>query len=56
MIGKYLRLFLVYAFVLLAWWAYRYFTRFPEWADELIFKPLIWLTPMAIFLKYDRTN
>ncbi len=36
----------LWAWVLLAWSLYRYFIKFPEWADELIFKPLVFAAPV----------
>jgi membrane protease YdiL (CAAX protease family) len=40
----------VWAWILLAWSVYRYFFQFPEWVDELIFKPLIFVLPVVWYV------
>lgn len=40
----------VWAWILLAWSVYRYFFQFPEWADEFIFKPLIFVLPVVWYV------
>ncbi len=40
----------LWAWVLLAWSLYRYFIKFPEWADELIFKPLVFAAPVLWYV------
>jgi membrane protease YdiL (CAAX protease family) len=40
----------VWAWILLFWSVYRYFTRFPEWVDELIFKPLVFVLPVLWYV------
>lgn len=42
---------ILFLFILFGWGLYRYFFRLPLWADELIFKPLIWLTPTVFLVK-----
>lgn len=45
----------VWGLILLVWALYRYYIRLPEWADEFIFKPLIFVVPLAWFvLRYER--
>lgn len=41
----------VWAFLALAWALYRYFFHFPEWADEFIFKPLVFVLPVMWFVR-----
>jgi membrane protease YdiL (CAAX protease family) len=45
----------VWAWILLAWSLYRYFVRLPEWADEFVFKPLVFVAPVIWYvLKKER--
>lgn len=41
----------LWAWVLLAWSIYRYFFKFAEWVDELVFKPLLFVAPVLWYLK-----
>lgn len=41
----------VWGWIVLAWALYRYFFRFPEWADEFIFKPLVFVLPVLWYVK-----
>ena len=47
---------LTYFIVFVCWLLYRYFTRFPDLVDELLMKPLIWISPVIYisFLKKFR--
>lgn len=40
----------VWAWILLAWSLYRYFIHLPEWADEFIFKPLVFVVPVLWYV------
>lgn len=40
----------LWAWVLLAWALYRYFTNFPEWLDEFIFKPIVFVGPVIWYV------
>lgn len=40
----------VWGWIALSWALYRYFFRFPEWVDELIFKPLVFVLPVFWFV------
>lgn len=44
------KIFAVWGFILIIWAIYRYFIELPELVDELILKPLIFLTPALIFV------
>lgn len=44
---------ILWLFIALLWWLYRYFFRFSECTDELIFKPLIFLVPVFWFVKFQ---
>ncbi|MBI4065551.1 CPBP family intramembrane metalloprotease [Candidatus Gottesmanbacteria bacterium] len=40
----------VWGLILLVWALYRYYVKLPEWADEFIFKPLIFVVPIAWYV------
>lgn len=40
----------VWAWILLAWSLYRYFVRLPEWADEFVFKPFVFVLPVLWYV------
>ncbi|EKD87241.1 MAG: hypothetical protein ACD_36C00178G0003 [uncultured bacterium] len=40
----------LWGWIALAWALYRYFLRFPEWADEFIFKPLVFVAPVIWYV------
>ncbi len=42
----------VWGWIVLAWALYRYFFRLPEWVDEFIFKPMVFVLPVLWFVKY----
>lgn len=41
----------MWAWVLLIWSLYRYFLRLPEWFDEFVAKPLVFIGPVLWYLK-----
>lgn len=41
----------LWAWILLAWALYRYFIHLPEWADEFIFKPLVFVAPVIWYVR-----
>ncbi|MCX6791459.1 MAG: CPBP family intramembrane metalloprotease [Candidatus Gottesmanbacteria bacterium] len=43
--------FRLWAWILLAWSLYRYFLKLPEWADEFIFKPLVFVAPVIWYVR-----
>lgn len=43
--------FRLWAWILLAWSLYRYFFKLPEWADEFIFKPLVFVVPVLWYVR-----
>lgn len=43
-------IFQFWAWLLLAWALYRYFFKFPEWTDEFLFKPLIFVAPVIWYV------
>lgn len=45
----------LWGWIALTWALYRYFLRLPEWADEFIFKPLVFVLPVVWYvLKKER--
>ena len=41
----------LWGWILLSWSLYRYFLTLPEWADEFIFKPLVFVLPVLWFVR-----
>lgn len=41
----------VWGWIVLIWALYRYFVHLPEWADEFIFKPMVFVVPLLWYLK-----
>jgi membrane protease YdiL (CAAX protease family) len=41
----------VWGWIALVWAFYRYYVRLPEWADELMFKPLVFAVPVLWFVR-----
>lgn len=41
----------VWGWIALSWAIYRYFFRLPEWADEFIFKPLVFVVPVLWYVR-----
>ncbi len=47
----------LWGWIALAWALYRYFLRLPEWADEFVFKPLVFVVPVLWYvLKKERRS
>ncbi|OGG09050.1 hypothetical protein A2154_03370 [Candidatus Gottesmanbacteria bacterium RBG_16_43_7] len=44
-------IFQLWGWILLAWSLYRHFFNLPEWADELVFKPLIFVIPVLWYVR-----
>jgi membrane protease YdiL (CAAX protease family) len=44
-------IFRLWAWILLVWCLYRYFFKLPEWADEFIFKPLVFVAPVIWYVR-----
>ncbi|OGM19882.1 hypothetical protein A2686_01410 [Candidatus Woesebacteria bacterium RIFCSPHIGHO2_01_FULL_38_10] len=42
------------AYLLVVWGFYRVLFKLPEEVEELVIKPLVWLTPLYFFLKKER--
>lgn len=41
----------VWGWIVLVWALYRYFFQLPEWADEFIFKPLVFVLPVLWYVR-----
>jgi membrane protease YdiL (CAAX protease family) len=47
----------LWGWILLTWGLYRYFIKLPEWADEFIFKPLVFVVPVLWYvIRKERRN
>ena len=46
------RVFWFYAYLLLVWGFYRWLFRLPEMIEELVLKPLLWLGPTFLLVKF----
>lgn len=46
----------IWFLIFIVWAFYRAFFFFPEWVDELIFKPIIFLGPIAYILKKEKKS
>lgn len=42
----------VWGWIVLVWAFYRYFFRLPEWADEFIFKPMVFVLPVFWYVRF----
>jgi len=52
MTKKILPLLLVWGLIVFVWSGYRYFFRNPEWLEEIIFKPLVFIVPVIMFTHF----
>lgn len=41
----------IWGWILLLWSLYRYFLHLPEWVDEFIFKPLMFVLPVLLYVR-----
>lgn len=41
----------IWGWIVLTWALYRYFFHLPEWADEFIFKPMVFVLPVLWYVK-----
>ena len=41
----------LWGWILLVWSLYRYFLKLPEWLDEFLFKPLVFVAPVVWFVQ-----
>ena len=42
----------LWGWIVIAWALYRYFFQLPEWADEFIFKPLVFVLPVLWYVRH----
>lgn len=49
--SKGISVYQLWAWILLAWALYRYFVHVPEWADEFVFKPLVFVVPVLWYVR-----
>ncbi|HCM38089.1 MAG: hypothetical protein UV61_C0009G0051 [Candidatus Gottesmanbacteria bacterium GW2011_GWB1_43_11] len=50
------RTYTVWGIVIILWSLYRVYVKLPEWMDEFIFKPLIFLGPVLLVLKSEHKS
>lgn len=43
-------IFSLYLFIFIAWSVYRYYFSLPEWVDEILAKPILWLIPTFLMV------
>jgi hypothetical protein len=47
----------LYSFIFLAWAVYRFVVHFPDWIDEMLFKPVIQLVPVLfVVFVFEKKN
>src|SRR6266404_2243136 len=47
---------ILFTFLLIFWGFYRLFFRLPDWIEEAIIKPIIWLGPVVYLVKKERAS
>src|SRR5258708_5583894 len=47
---------LLFTFLLIFWGFYRLLFKFPDWVEETIIKPAVWILPVLYFVKKEKTN
>ncbi|MBI5019753.1 CPBP family intramembrane metalloprotease [Candidatus Gottesmanbacteria bacterium] len=45
------KMYRVWGWIVLVWALYRYFFKLPEWADEFIFKPMVFALPVIWYVR-----
>lgn len=51
-IGSLEPVYRIWGWILLFWSLYRYFLHFPEWVDEFVFKPVVFVGPVLWYVFY----
>lgn len=46
------KIYMLWGVILIVWALYRGFMQLPEWVDELIVKPLVFVVPVLIFVRF----
>lgn len=47
---------LLFTFLLIFWGFYRLLFQFPDWVEEIIIKPIIWLAPVIYLVKKEKAS
>jgi len=47
---------LLFTFLLIFWGFYRLIFQLPDWVEEVIIKPIIWIVPVLYLIKNEKTN
>jgi len=45
-----------FSYLLVVWGFYRLIFEFPEWVEEIVLKPLIWLVPMVFLIVKEKST
>jgi membrane protease YdiL (CAAX protease family) len=46
----------LFTFLLIIWGFFRLIFKLPDWVEEVIMKPLIWITPVLYLVRRERSN
>src|SRR5258708_36906471 len=47
---------MLFTFLLIFWGFYRLIFRFPDWIEELIIKPVVWIAPVLYLVRREKSN
>lgn len=47
---------ILFTFLLIVWGFYRTLFRLPDWIEEVIIKPIVWLVPVFYLVKKEKAN
>ena len=47
---------MLFTFLLIFWGFYRLIFRFPDWVEELIIKPVVWIVPVLYLVRREKQN
>lgn len=51
-----LRSLLFFLYLFIVWGSYRYFVDLPDAVDEVLVKPLLWIIPVYLLIKKEKSN
>ncbi len=47
---------LLFTFLLIFWGFYRLLFQLPDWVEEIIIKPVVWIVPVLYFVRSEKAN
>ncbi len=47
---------LLFTFLLIFWGFYRLLFQFPDWVEEIVIKPVVWIVPVLYFIRSERSK